>query len=116
MVAPRGHEGSRRLSALPALAYDLHHPTYFKVQNNGWSSKNLDFISESWKMAQERRAKRCSLQLNQFPLRDFQKVLHDTSYRSETSHMDTSKHMGDWGRRVFYLGALPFVRKWEFSY
>lgn len=69
--------------------------------------KNLD----SWKKEQEGRAKWCSLQLNQFPLRDFGKVLRNRSYRSETSHVDASNSREI---RVFYLGALPFVIKWKF--
>lgn len=56
------------------------------------------------------KAKWCSFRLSQFPLRDFQKVLHNTSYISETSHTDTSRCKGDWEIRVFYLDALTFMK------
>lgn len=65
--------------------------------------KNLD----SWKKEQEGRAKWCSLQLNQFPLRDFGKVLHNRSYRSEISYVDASNSREI---RVFY-GCIPICDK-----
>lgn len=117
LVVPRSHQGPSHLSALPSFSI------WLPLSNLSQGPEELLELHKSWLYFRQpedgtrEESKIASLTAEAIPFERFPEGPHPhASYRSETNHVDTSKHKGDWGIGVFHLGALSFVIKWEFSY